>query len=147
MSCSRAQSTVQRRTGSCRCFGKAHTDDVTDDIQWKHWASARTTMAPGVREAIDEVGRALGPTRDDAEFVSALRAHNLGFLHAIMGLMAIKGTPLREAKWIVDASPAYADTAEDREESWRLMYEEVASDPDVQANSAAAPEQEQPDAG
>jgi hypothetical protein len=46
-----------------------------------------------------------------------------------MGLMAIKGVPLADAKWLVHASPAYADTREDREASWQAMYDEIASDP------------------
>jgi hypothetical protein len=72
---------------------------------------------------------------EPAPTLGALRAYDLGFLHAIMGLMAIKGTPLAEAKWIVHASSAYADTAEDREESWSAMYDEVANQPDVQQES------------
>jgi hypothetical protein len=81
--------------------------------------------------AIDAVGRELGQDGDTDAVLRALREHDVGFLYAIMGLMAITGVPFADAKWIVHASSAYADSRRDREDSWAAMYDEVMNDPEV----------------
>jgi len=86
-----------------------------------------------VAEAVDSVRQELGSDADINAIIAALRARNLGFIQAILGLRAIKGTPLPDAKRLVHHSPAYAETAEDREEFWtavQAIMREVDEGPD-----------------
>ena len=81
--------------------GGAHTGRVTED------SSQRSILPADVAEAVDSIRKELGPDADVDAVVAALRARNLGFLKAIMGLRAIKGTPLGDAKWRVRVARVY----------------------------------------
>lgn len=109
---------------------------MTGSFEWRHWGSARSSEPADVVAAIDAVGRELGPDADVEAVLSALRARGLGFIRAIMGLMAITGVPLRDAKWMVHASAAYGEGRQAREDGWAAMYEEVANAPDVRIEVA-----------
>ena len=95
------------------------------------WNSASDSYPPAdVVEAVNAVRQELGTDADIDRVIHALRARNLGFLKAIMALRAIKGVPLPEAKELVHLHPAYADTLEDREESWKALHEEALREAD-----------------
>jgi hypothetical protein len=109
----------------CSAVRVAHSGHMTGDFDSTRWASIRGQLPPGDAEAIESVGRELRADADVEAVTAALRAHGVGFMSAIAGLMTIKNIELGDAKWLVHGSAAYADTREDRESAWREMYEEL----------------------
>lgn len=70
--------------------------------------------------------------------MATLHSRGLGFLNCIAGLMAIKGVPLAEAKWLVHGSYSLAGR-DDREAVWAAMYDEVLTMPEVTLADGISP--------
>jgi hypothetical protein len=99
---------------------------MNEAFQWATSARGfRTQVAPDVVDVIDAVGLELAPDADADAVVAGLHSRGLGFLQCILGLMAIKGVSLSEAKCLVHPSPALADTRAGREGAWAAMYDEM----------------------
>ncbi|GIG00259.1 hypothetical protein [Catellatospora citrea] len=91
----------------------------------------RGQLPPDVVAMIDGVGSELALDADVEAVVAALHARGLGFLYCIVGVMAISGVSLGDAKWLVHGSGSLAESRADREAGWAAMYEEVLTMPEV----------------
>src|SRR5690348_11564212 len=111
---------------------------MTNDFVWRHWASIRDSLPTGAADAIDSVGQAVGHDAEVYQILDALHHRELGFMTAIVGLMAIKDVSLADAKWLVHTSSAYVDTRADREASWQAMYDEIMNDPAMDGDQLPA---------
>jgi hypothetical protein len=76
----------------------SQTVGMTEAFARKSWHGARAALPADVVDAIDAVGRELGQDGDTDAVLWAHREQDLGFLHAILGLMAITGVPLADAR-------------------------------------------------
>jgi hypothetical protein len=112
---------------------------MSERFAWKRAVGLREQLPPDVVEAIDAVGTELPGGSDVESVVTALHSRGLGFIACIAGLMAIKGVPLADAKWLVHGSPSLADGRDDREAMWAAMQDEVLNWPDVTLTSGDEP--------
>jgi hypothetical protein len=85
----------------------------------------RNQLPPGAADAIDSTGAQVSADAGVEDVVAALRARGLGFMTAIIGLMAIRDVSLADAKQLVHASAAFASDREEREASWTAMHAEA----------------------
>ncbi len=100
---------------------------MSEPFVWPVRVSGLREQLPSeVAEAIETVGTQLTADADIQSVIAALRAHGLGFLNCIAGLIAITGVSLADAKWLVHDSPALADGRHEREAGWAAMYDELA---------------------
>jgi hypothetical protein len=91
--------------------------------EWRAADELRTRLPAELVAAIDEAGRDLAVDADANATIAALRRHGVDrFIDCIIGLRALRGVGLGEAKLLVHHSPEFASGRTDREEFWEDLY-------------------------